>query len=427
MSLLTNASIALLPNGGKAGKLYSLFPTSGLGDFTVVRALDTATRVNENGLIEVVPANVPRIDFAEGTGCGSLLVEPQRTNRDSNSNSFSGSGANVTTSQESPTLSNNEGNLIQSDGTSTQPRVTKSITYNSEGQVVISVRAKKGNHDKIVLSQQMFTGSSGTEDSFFDLTNGTTPTSGAKIKHLGNGWYQCESAPLTIVSGDLSGLCYIYIARDITNRAWPTAAESNGKNILLYGFQAEEGSYATSYIPTSGATAIRNADVISLSGVPQLLGDSEGTLFVEAKWFDTVNGVGSFSLSDGGTNNRINIYSAIGSVFMEALVGSSISTSVNGGSLLSNIYYKNSFSYKTNDFNLYKDGTIAATDNSGNTFGNGVLTIIRPTVGNTSSPFYGRIKSLLVYQAALDTDASEVLSGYATFNELAINKNYEIV
>ena len=80
MSLLSDSSIALLPDGGKASKLYSLIPSNGTGDFTVVRALDTATRVDENGLIVPVLANVPRIDFAEGTGCGSLLVEPTREN-----------------------------------------------------------------------------------------------------------------------------------------------------------------------------------------------------------------------------------------------------------------------------------------------------------------------------------------------------------
>ena len=47
-------------------------------DMDVTRAT-AATRVDENGLIETVAANVPRIDYTGG-GCPHILAEPQRTN-----------------------------------------------------------------------------------------------------------------------------------------------------------------------------------------------------------------------------------------------------------------------------------------------------------------------------------------------------------
>jgi hypothetical protein len=78
MSLFDDASLVLTPNGYKASKLYSIKPTSGLGDMTVVRAT-TATRVNSAGLIESVAINVPRLDYTLGS-CPSILVEPLRTN-----------------------------------------------------------------------------------------------------------------------------------------------------------------------------------------------------------------------------------------------------------------------------------------------------------------------------------------------------------
>ena len=68
-----------VPVAYKAGKLYSLFPVDGSGDFTTTRALDTATRFNSLGIRETVLANVPRIDHSHGA-CGELLVEPTRTN-----------------------------------------------------------------------------------------------------------------------------------------------------------------------------------------------------------------------------------------------------------------------------------------------------------------------------------------------------------
>ena len=78
MSLFESASLVITPNGTKASKLYSIKPTDGSGDLTVTRAT-TATRVNSAGLIETVSANVPRLDYSNGS-CPSILVEPQRTN-----------------------------------------------------------------------------------------------------------------------------------------------------------------------------------------------------------------------------------------------------------------------------------------------------------------------------------------------------------
>ena len=57
MTLLSEASFLVTPNGYKEDKLYAAIPTNGNGDITVTRAT-TATRVNEAGLIELVPYNL---------------------------------------------------------------------------------------------------------------------------------------------------------------------------------------------------------------------------------------------------------------------------------------------------------------------------------------------------------------------------------
>ena len=57
MSLLSQASLVVTPNGYKEGKLYSVIPSDGSGDMSVVRAT-TATRVNTSGLVELVPYNL---------------------------------------------------------------------------------------------------------------------------------------------------------------------------------------------------------------------------------------------------------------------------------------------------------------------------------------------------------------------------------
>jgi hypothetical protein len=53
MSLFDDASLAMIPSAYKDGKLYSIKPTDGSGDFTFTRGSNlAATRVDENGLIE---------------------------------------------------------------------------------------------------------------------------------------------------------------------------------------------------------------------------------------------------------------------------------------------------------------------------------------------------------------------------------------
>jgi len=75
---MSTPSIALIPSGYKATKLYSQLPTNGDGDLTFART-SIATRVNEQGLIEEMGVNVPRLDYSDG-GCPPVLLEPSRKN-----------------------------------------------------------------------------------------------------------------------------------------------------------------------------------------------------------------------------------------------------------------------------------------------------------------------------------------------------------
>lgn len=71
-------SIALIPSGYKASKLYSVLPTNGDADLTFARTGE-ASRVDENKSIEQMATSVPRLDYTDG-GCPALLLEPARKN-----------------------------------------------------------------------------------------------------------------------------------------------------------------------------------------------------------------------------------------------------------------------------------------------------------------------------------------------------------
>ena len=403
MSLLDKASI-VWPKGApsKAGNLAAWNPqTSQLVEFDVVRAT-TKTYVDENGLIQTAAANVLPRDFTDG-GCGVQKIEPQRTNYVTSSQDFSAVvSATETTGQESPTTAGNEGTIITGDGTSTQPRTVKSLSFASAGAKVQYCIAKAGTNDFLALGFQAYTGGSGTSFSFFDLNNGTTPTAGAKIVSIGNGWYFCISAPYTIDAGDLSGVNSIFLTPDDSNLNWPTAAAANGQSINLFHFQAEDGDYSTTPIFTSGSTVTRNADVASLSSAAALLNNASGGFFIEASVYeDTFNGI---SISDGTSNNRFRFgTSSSGRFTVVSSTGGTLQTNEvsSSGLYTINTFFKIAVGYTTNDVNLYHNGSSVITDTSWLPIvGADRLELQDPTGG----PFYGDIKQV-VYFNNRPTDA----------------------
>ena len=74
-----SASLICIPSGSKAGKLYSLKPTDGSGDFTVARNSIKWVR-GKDGYYREAPANVPAMDWDEASQKFGVLVEPQVTN-----------------------------------------------------------------------------------------------------------------------------------------------------------------------------------------------------------------------------------------------------------------------------------------------------------------------------------------------------------
>ena len=83
-NLLNDASLIVTPNGYKEGKLYSIIPENGDGDFTFTRAT-TATRVNSDGLVELVPYNLLQRSNTFNNAIWQLIGTPTLTaNYDTN-------------------------------------------------------------------------------------------------------------------------------------------------------------------------------------------------------------------------------------------------------------------------------------------------------------------------------------------------------
>ena len=177
---------------------------------------------------------------------------------------------------------------------------------------------------------------------------------------------------------------------------------------MLGVHKLEQQSYATSYIPTNGATNTRLQDIATNSGNSTLINSTEGVLYAEmaALADDGTNRIISL-FEDGNINNRVNMFYTSGSNKMKFVVRINGSNVFDNTITLSNIlnYNKVALKYKENDFGIYINGVKEVEQLSGSTYPSNTLDKLNFNQGSGSFPFHGKNKALAVYKEAL-TDAN---------------------
>ena len=147
-----------------------------------------------------------------------------------------------------------------------------------------------------------------------------------------------------------------------------------GDSILIWGLQNESNaSYPTSYIPNhSGGTITRAKDACSKTGISSLIGQTEGTMFVEIDQPYTDGVRGAWAISDGSATNRLTMNTLDVNATTFKL---SIATNYAGGSTkLASVdktygLHKVVIQYSGTTLKLFVDGALAdsvTTDGFGN-------------------------------------------------------------
>jgi hypothetical protein len=287
MSLYNDASLLLIPSGYKSGKVYCQKPTNGDGDLDFTRASD-ATRVNSAGLIETVTTGVPRLDYSQGS-CPALLLEPQRTNSMLYSNAINSWATkteltitdNYATSPDGTTNASyiqqtTGGNVVNllSQNVSVTTGQVQTVSFYAKAKEVTSVTLRLGSTlPWIGSARPLFT---------IDLSNGTFTSTGTNVasvatQNVGNGWYRYIVVTTATIAPTAN-----------TNIQVPTGyvlSPTSGDGFYLWGVQWEQNaSYSTTLIPTTTATVTRIADAFSKTGISSLIGQTEGTLFLDTKY-----------------------------------------------------------------------------------------------------------------------------------------------
>jgi hypothetical protein len=173
----------------------------------------------------------------------------------------------------------------------------------------------------------------------------------------GNGWYRCWFA---WNNGNTNSAVRMNLSN--VDGGLNSPIDSFG---YFYGAQVESAvSYPTSYIPTLGAAVTRGADAASRTGISSLIGQTQGTLFVE--YDSNITEDDSFFLvaDDGTANNRVVLYSNTPNNL--ALVISTAGTLqvIIANKPLAVGINKFAVGYADNDVVLYLNGTQIGIDNT---------------------------------------------------------------
>ena len=318
------------------------------------------------------PAGIPRIEYdADGNVLG-LLVEEARTNLITYSEDFSNAAWSKTNTATlaidalAPDNQTSAVTLVDSGATGTGlVGVSESVVVATSTQYTYSVFMKAAGVSQAGLYLTGFTTPANTF-TLFDLAAGTVlgvnpAHDAATIESFTDGWYRC-SITFTTDAADTSGNVWVILYDGAT--AVPLDGTSS---ILIYGAQLEAGAFPTSYIPTSGSTATRAADVASIPVSAFGYNQSEGTVVCEysLKGFPP-NGPTGFPrvwYLDQDTGNYVTLFSNEGKA--AALRSDESNTQINsGGALSENTFAKTSATFQSNYIATSTNGANVASSSA---------------------------------------------------------------
>ena len=434
---MAKPKLCLIP-AAQGSKLFSVLPSSGVGDFDFTRS-GSATRINSQGLIETVSngqsrLNYPMID-GKVVGCPHHILEPQRTNLITYSEDFSNSywtkSNTLITSNSviSPDGTLNADKFVEDFSNTAHRLFANQIAVVSGSSYTFSLFAKYKNRQYLQLT---FNGTqfNSTQFATFDLINGVVSgfsSSVANIEKYKNGWYRLIFTATATVTSNTSA--YI-ITSNVPNLRDPSY-QGDGSSVYIYGAQLEEGSYATSYIPTNGSSVTRNAETCNGAGDAATFNDSEGVLMAEISALANDLTNRTIALSDGTTSNTVRIQYLTVSNAIWATV-----TNIGAGGNQAVLQYTSSditinskiaFKYKADDFSLWVNGFEVATDTSGVTFSANTLNTLQFDRGNGNEDFYGNTKQIQYYNSALTDSELEQLTSWTSFSDMAQGQQYSII
>lgn len=255
-----------------------------------------------------------------------LLVEGARTNLCLQSQTFDNaswtkSQATVTADQAAAPDGTLTADKFAEDNTSNFHRLQQNVTVSSGVVHTLSAFFKANERSWVYLLDT----NTANSTAWFNVSTGTVGTvqasATATMQALGGGWYRCS-----VQFTSASTTCGVRLGiANADNTA--SYAGDGSSSVYVWGAQLEAAAGASSYTPTTTASATRAADVAAITG---LVISEPLTLYVETE-VAAVVGSNQFgaSINDNSSNNRIQ------AGFGSALAGDF--TVFSGGALQANL------------------------------------------------------------------------------------------
>ena len=375
------------------------------------------TYVDANGLIQTAVNNIPRFDHDPVTGESlGLLIEEQRTNLCINSTSSSNWGTPFQlTKDASKTITAPSGDIDAYEWTETTADTTHlnngpSVSISSGSSYSISAFFKRtaGTLDRGYLLQWYKSGGGqtvrvsyvpSTDTTYISNSNGASAPTNVSVVTYPNGWYKI-SFTAALAETSAAAIVGVTDSSGLTSFTGDTSMKHS-----FWGLQYELGSFATSYIPTSGSTVTRNKDIAVIKGTnfTDFYNQTEGTIFFNYKNLSTdtstIRGVWGLENSVGPVSGIRSPQS--GSLRIRLLYNSNFSPSSSNLFLIDTNYKKGVVAYNQTENRLMMDGTsdfVSATHTNDDTI---VALSIGSRTINGDSPLGGHIKYFKYYNKRL--------------------------
>ena len=333
---------------------------------TFTRALNTATRTNASGLIEVVNANLPRFDYDPVTFAPrGLLVEESRSNllpysEDLTNGVWFTSNITLTSSSNTSPSGGLEylctptaaGYVLRVTTTAAATTYTLTCYVRPSGTLSNLSFGAYAGADTAIVTFNVLTGVASSP-----VSSGTGTIISYSAVPAGNGRYRCSITFNGVTNANLT-LTPVY-----------NATQTGG--IYLWGVQLEAGSAVTSYIPTTTTSLTRNADAVSMTGTnfSDWFNASEGTLLANGSWNGSASATALFAvISNGGNSNRMLLYANNSAADAQFTVfdGGTPQADIGGlGVTLAGEVFKAAGAYKANNFAAIGKSGSVSTDTSG--------------------------------------------------------------
>jgi hypothetical protein len=363
---------------------------SGVATITFTRAGASSTRINSSGLLEVVAADTARFDYDVSTlASRGELIEDTRTNYFKQTTGWTANAGCTKTSNS----------RVGPYGTTTMDKLDFAAVLNANATQ--DTAAVIANGQVWTFSTWIYAAAPTTINFQFLSTPSNTQWSNEQTITIPAGLTRL-SATAPAVSG---------ITTDTGLRIYLVTRDSVARTIYVESGQMEQGTFATSDIPTTTVAVGRPIDLGRLASLGSWFSTTEFTVVAE---FDAKTTVASaysalFEFNDGTVNNRmrglmyangtLNLFTqnagVVGANYNTANVGALDGTTVNRAAL----------AFKNGSFAMSLNGGAVATSAAAAVLPTVTKMYFGTAEGGGGLPLNGHLRRLLIVPKRLsDTD-----------------------